>query len=291
MARRTFVVDGVSFSVDAASPGLHIVATPIGNLGDITVRALKTLAGADMVAAEDTRHTGRLLQHFGIEAHLVRYDEHGAAAQRPRLLADLAEGRSVALVSDAGTPLISDPGYRLVREAREAGAAVHAVPGPAAPMAAASVAGLPTDSLLFAGFLPARQTGRIERIRELMTVPATLVFFEAPHRLAEALADLAAVLGPREAAVARELTKRFETVERAPLPDLAARYAAEPAKGEIVILVTPPAATGPLDEAEVDALLAAAIEKLPVSAAAADVAKATGLNRRDLYKRALALKS
>ena len=291
MARRTFVVDGVSFPADAASPGLHIVATPIGNLGDITLRALKTLAGADMVAAEDTRHTGRLLQHFGIEAHLVRYDEHGAAAQRPRLLADLAEGRSVALVSDAGTPLISDPGYRLVREAREAGTAVHAVPGPAAPMAAASVSGLPTDSLLFAGFLPAKRTARVERIRALMAVPATLVFFEAPHRLAEALADLAEVLGPREAAVARELTKRFEAVERAPLSELAERYAAHEAKGEIVLLVAPPQETGPLDEAEIDALLAAALAKLPASAAAADVAKATGLKRADLYKRALAIKS
>ncbi|WP_226573625.1 16S rRNA (cytidine(1402)-2'-O)-methyltransferase [Acuticoccus sediminis] len=291
MARRTFVVDGVSLNADPAPPGLHIVATPIGNLGDITLRALKTLAGADMVAAEDTRHTGRLLQHFGIEAHLVRYDEHGAAAQRPRLLADLAEGRSVALVSDAGTPLISDPGYRLVREARDAGIAVHAVPGPAAPMAAASVAGLPTDSLLFVGFLPPRHAARVERIRELMAVPATLVFFEAPHRLAETLADLAGTLGPREAAVARELTKRFETVDRAPLGELAERYAGTETKGEIVLLVGPPAERGEIDEAEVDALLAAALDKLPASAAAADVARATGLKRRDLYKRALAMKS
>lgn len=291
MADRAFVVDGVSFVADPAPPGLSIVATPIGNLGDLTLRALKTLAGADLVAAEDTRHTGRMLQHFGINAHLIRYDEHGAAAQRPRLLADLAEGRSVALVSDAGTPLISDPGYRLVREARDAGIAVHAVPGPSAPMAAASVAGLPTDAVLFAGFLPAKRAARQARIRELMAVPATLIFFEAPHRLGEALADLAEVLGTREAAVARELTKRFETVERAPLADLAARYAAEEGRGEIVLLVAPPGADGPPDEAEVDALLAAALAKLPASAAAADVAKATGLNRRDLYKRALSLKS
>ena len=267
------------------------MATPIGNLGDITLRALKTLAGADMVAAEDTRHTGRMLQHFGIEAHLVRYDEHGAERQRPRLIADLSEGRSVALVSDAGTPLISDPGYRLVVEAREAGIPVHAVPGPAAPMAAASVAGLPTDSLMFAGFLPAKEAARQARIREVMAVPATLAFFEAPHRLGEALADLSAILGPREAAVCRELTKRFETVDRAPLPDLAERYGATETKGEIVILVGPPGDAEPLGEAEVDALLAAALQTQPVSAAAADVAKATGLNRRDLYKRALTLKS
>ncbi|WP_245944027.1 16S rRNA (cytidine(1402)-2'-O)-methyltransferase [Acuticoccus kandeliae] len=290
MPERTFVVEGARFTAPAAAPGLHIVATPIGNLGDITLRALRTLAGVDAVAAEDTRHTGRLLAHFEIEAHLLRYDEHGAAAQRPKILARLEAGGSVALVSDAGTPLISDPGYRLVGEARDAGHAVHVVPGPSAPVAALSVSGLPTDAFLFAGFLPPKQGARRTRIGELAAVPATLVFFEAPHRLGETLADLAAELGARHGAVARELTKRFETVERGTLDALAAQFAQGEVKGEIVILVGPPGRAAAMDEGEVDALLAAALARLPASAAAADVAKATGLNRRDLYRRALELK-
>ncbi|MCF3932158.1 16S rRNA (cytidine(1402)-2'-O)-methyltransferase [Acuticoccus sp. M5D2P5] len=271
--------------------GLYIVATPIGNLGDITLRALKTLAAADAVAAEDTRHTGRLLAHFEIDATLVRYDEHGAAHQRPKLLARLDAGESVALVSDAGTPLISDPGYRLVEEARAAGHAVHVVPGPSAPVAALSVSGLPTDAFLFAGFLPTKSAARRSRIGELAAVKATLVFFEAPHRVGAALADLAEVLGPREGAVARELTKRFETVERGTLAALAARFGEGETKGEIVLLIGPPGEeAGTLDEADIDALLVAALAKMPASAAAGDVAKATGLNRRELYRRALALK-
>ncbi|WP_420391397.1 16S rRNA (cytidine(1402)-2'-O)-methyltransferase [Acuticoccus sp.] len=292
MPHRRFTVDGLALTAEPAAAGLHVVATPIGNLGDITLRAVRTLAGVDAVAAEDTRHTWRLLSHYGIEATMLRYDEHGAAARRPRILARLEAGGSIALVSDAGTPLVSDPGYRLVREAREAGIAVHAVPGPSAPVAALSVAGLPTDAFLFAGFLPAKSGARRSRLAELAAVPATLALFEAPHRLAEALADCAATLGgEREAAVARELTKRFETVVRGSLAELAARYADDPARGEVVILVAPLAGPAPVEETDVDALLVAALARLPASAAAAEVSKATGLNRRELYRRALGLKA
>jgi len=283
-------IDGVLMRAPKAAPGLHVVATPIGNLGDVTLRALRTLAGADAVAAEDTRHTGRLLAHFAIDVPLLRYDEHGAAAQRPLILERLAAGEAIALVSDAGTPLVSDPGYRLVREAREAGHRVHAVPGPSAPVAALSVAGLPTDAFFFAGFLPQKSAARRARIAELAAVPGTLVFFEAPHRLGPALADLAEVLGDRPAAVARELTKRFETVDRATLSELAERHSGGETKGEIVLLVAPPEKADALDEGEVDALLSRALLTMPASAAAADVAKATGANRRELYRRALALK-
>lgn len=290
MPDRSYLVEGARLPAPAAAPGLHIVATPIGNLGDITLRALRILAGADHVAAEDTRHTGRLLAHFGIEVPLMRYDEHRAAAQRPKILAALEEGRSVALVSDAGTPLISDPGFRLVAEVRAAGHAVHAVPGPAAVVAALSVAGLPTDAFFFAGFLPPKSAARRGRIAALATVPGTLVFYEAPHRLAAALADLAAMLGERQAAVARELTKRFETVETGTLAELAERYAADETKGEIVVLVAPPGETV-ADEDAARELLAEALQTMPASAAAADVAKRTGLNRRDLYTLAIALKN
>lgn len=289
MGEPSIVIDGVRLPAERAAPGLHVVATPIGNLGDLTVRAAKTLAGVDAVAAEDTRHTGRLLAHYGISAPLVRYDEHGAAAQRPKLLERLAEGAALALVSDAGTPLISDPGYRLVREARAAGHPVHAVPGPSAPLAALSVAGLPTDAFTFAGFLPAKAAARAARIAALAGAPGTLVLFEAPHRLAATLAALHEALGAREAVVARELTKRFETVDAAPLGALAARYAAEPARGEIVILVAPGTDRAAAAE-DVDALLAEALARLPASGAAAEVARATGVDRRALYRRAVALK-
>ncbi|MEM8550982.1 MAG: 16S rRNA (cytidine(1402)-2'-O)-methyltransferase [Pseudomonadota bacterium] len=292
MGARTFQVDGRAFQATAAPPGLHVVATPIGNLKDITLRALYTLAGADHVAAEDTRHTGRLLAHYGIETALLRYDEHSAKTQRPRILAALAQGRSVALVSDAGTPLISDPGYRLVAEARNAGLAVHTVPGPSAVIAALSVCGLPTDSFMFAGFLPAKASQRRTRIASLQKVPATLVFYEAPHRLADTLSDLFDGLGGREAAVARELTKRFETVERGTLDVLAARLGAAPPKGEIVIVIAPPEdEVRDVSDAEVERLLLEALAQMPVSAAAGAVARETGRDRRALYRQAVALKA
>lgn len=271
------------------APGLYVVATPIGNLRDITLRALDVLAGVDLVLAEDTRVTGKLLSAFGVSAKLERYDEHAAERTRPKALAALADGGRIALVSDAGTPLVSDPGYRLVRAAAEQGTAVFPVPGASALLAGLSAAGLPTDRVLFAGFPPPKSAARRAFLEELAGVRATLVFFEGGSRLAASLADMAAVLGPREAVVARELTKLYETVVRGPLPQLAADPAFAAPKGEIVVLVAAgreAAAT----EAEADAALAEALGRLRPADAAAEVAKALGLSRRDLYRRALALK-
>jgi len=267
-----------------------VVATPIGNLGDISDRARHALEAAAVVACEDTRMTGQLLRHLGLRAQaLVPYHEHNAAEMRPRLLARLAAGEAVALVSDAGTPMISDPGYKLVREAREAGAAVHAVPGASALLTALVVAGLPTDRFLFAGFLPAKDKARREALAELAGVPATLVFYESTRRLPEALAAMAEILGGREAAVCRELTKLHEEVRRAPLPDLAAHYGAEgPPKGEAVVVVGPPAAgAAEAAEADLDSMLRDALAQQSVRDAAATVATATGLQKKAVYARAL----
>jgi len=289
-AGRAYAIGGSTIAAPSIEPALYVVATPIGNLGDITVRALETLAAADLVACEDTRVTAVLMKRYGLAAPLLAYHEHNAERQRPRLLAALAEGKRVALVSDAGTPLVSDPGFRLVQEVVAAGFRVVPIPGASAVLAGLVAAGLPTDAFLFAGFLPAKGGQRRRRIGELVQVPATLVFFESPHRLAESLADLAAGLGPdRPAAVARELTKYYETIERGTLGSLAERFAAAAPKGEIVVLVGPPVERAASAE-EADALLAAALASLPASAAAADVARATGLDRRTLYRRALALK-
>ena len=267
-----------------------MVATPIGHLGDITLRALQTLAAADLIVCEDTRVTRILAERYGLGAPLLAYHEHNAARQRPRILAALAEGKRVALVSDAGTPLVSDPGYRLVGEAAAAGHRVIPIPGASALLAALVVAGLPTDTFLFAGFLPQKAGARQKRLAALKPVPATLVFYESPRRLADALADMAAALGDRPAAVARELTKTFETVRRGTLASLARDYAAEEApKGEIVVVVGPPGEEAP-DQADVDALLAGLLERGGVRAAADEAAALTGLPRRDLYRRALALK-
>src|SRR5262249_38923356 len=219
---RRYVVAGASFEAPPAAPGLHVVATPIGNLRDVTLRALEVLAGVDLIACEDTRVTRRLTAHYGISAPLTPYHDHNAAAARPRLLERLAAGSAIALVSDAGTPLISDPGYRLVRAAREAGHLVTTVPGPSSVLAALAVAGLATDRFLFDGYLPAKSSERRTRIAELAGAPATLVLFETGPRLAATLADLAAGLGAREAAVCRELTKVHEEVRRGELAALAA---------------------------------------------------------------------
>jgi 16S rRNA (cytidine1402-2'-O)-methyltransferase len=272
------------------SPGLYLVATPIGNLRDITLRALDVLGGADMVLAEDTRVSGKLLAAHGLSAKFERYDEHAAARVRPRVLAALAGGARVALICDAGTPLVSDPGYRLVQAAVAAGHAVYPVPGASAVMAALTVAGLPTDRFLFVGFPPPRPAARRALLRELAPVKATLIFFEGGSRLSACLADMAAVLGPRPAAVARELTKLHETVIRATLPELAIDPAFEHPKGEIVILVAQgddPAAT----EREADAALMEALTRAGPAEAASEVAKALGLSRRALYARAVALRS
>jgi 16S rRNA (cytidine1402-2'-O)-methyltransferase len=270
-------------------PGLYLVATPIGNLGDITLRALSVLAGADIVYCEDTRHSRTLVSHFAIPATLRPYHEHNAEAQRPAVLAELAEGKAIALISDAGTPLVSDPGWKLVREAIAAGHAVFTIPGPSAVIAALTSAGLPTDAFFFAGFLPAREAARRARIADLATMPATLVFFEAPSRLAAALADLASGLGARPAAVARELTKLYEEVRRAPLPELAAAYADAEPKGEIVILVGPPLAAEVADTA-IEERLHAALSEMSVRDAARTVAEVLGVAKARVYDLALKLK-
>lgn len=271
--------------------GLHVVSTPIGNLGDLSPRALGTILAADLVLAEDTRVTAGLLSSRGASRRLLSYQEHNAARVRPEILERLAGGASVVLVSDAGTPLISDPGYKLVREAAERGIGIYAVPGPSAALAALVVSGLPSDRFMVRGFLPAGGAARRQAVAELRTVPATLILFESPRRLAATLGDLAAGLGPgRPAAVARELTKRFEEVWRGTLESLASeRAAAEPPKGEIVIVVGPPEPGAPVADEALDAALAEALAHLPVSAAAAVVAACSGRQKREVYRRALGL--
>ena len=271
------------------APGLYLVATPIGNLRDITLRALDVLAGADLILAEDTRVTAKLLSAYGIRARLERYDEHAAARTRPKALAALAAGARLALVSDAGTPLVSDPGYRLVVEAAASGAPVFPVPGASAALAALSIAGLPTDRFLFVGFPPPKSAARRAFFERLRGVDATLVLFEGASRLGASLADMAAVLGPRPAAVARELTKLHETVLRSDLATLAADPALAAPKGEMVVVVGPPAEPAAHPE-DAEAALAEALHRLSPADAAREVANATGLPRRDLYRQALALK-
>jgi 16S rRNA (cytidine1402-2'-O)-methyltransferase len=288
---RHYLLNGQSAIAPALAGGLHLVATPIGNLRDITVRALEVLAAADLIACEDTRVTRKLTDRYGIATPLTPYHEHNAAQARPRLIARLKDGAAVALTSDAGTPLISDPGYKLAREARAAGLAVTALPGASAVLAALTVSGLPTDRFLFEGFLPAKPGQRASRIAELARIPATLVLFETGPRLADALAALAEGLGARQAAVCRELTKLHEEVKRGDLAALARDYAAtaEP-RGEIVLVIAPPERpAGALDAGELDALLQRALERLSVKAAVAEVAAVTGAPRRAVYQRALAL--
>ena len=272
------------------APGLYVVATPIGNLRDITLRALDVLAAADLVLAEDTRVAAKLLNAYDLHKKLERYDEHAAERGGRRALEALAEGQRVALVSDAGTPLVSDPGFRLVREAAAAGHKVFPIPGASALLAGLSVSGLPTDRFLFAGFPPPKSAARRTFLEELAGVRATLVFFEGGSRVADSLADMAAVLGEREAVVCRELTKLYETVVRGSLSELAADPQFEAPRGEIVILVGPgreAAAT----QADADQALADALTRLKPADAAAEVAKQLGLNRRELYKRAMDLKA
>lgn len=269
-------------------PGIYIVATPIGNLGDITHRAVEVLRGVSAVACEDTRVTGKLLQYLGIKQRLIRYDDHASEETRSYLLS-LAAEQPVALVSDAGTPLISDPGYRLIRTAREAGIAVTSLPGPSALVVALTLAGLPSDRFLFAGFLPAKDKARGDVLAELANVKATLVFYETAPRICASLAAIAEVLPGREVAVARELTKKFEECRTGSPAELSQHYTTHPAKGEIVLLVSPPG-DALSTEADVDALLRAALADAKPSQAAAEVARATGRDRKALYARALELK-
>jgi 16S rRNA (cytidine1402-2'-O)-methyltransferase len=289
-AARNYVLDGQSAIAPALAPGLYLVATPIGNLRDVTLRALEVLAAADLIACEDTRVTHKLLDRYGITTALTPYHDHNAAQARPKLLARLKEGAAVALVSDAGTPLVSDPGYKLVRAAREAGTSVTALPGASAVLAALTLAALPTDRFFFEGFLPAKEGQRRSRIAELGRVPATIVLFETGTRIAAALADLAAGLGAREAAICRELTKLHEEVRRGDLATLARDYAsADEPRGEIVIVIAPPEPQEKLSAGDLDTLLQQALARLSVKEAVAEVAAVTGQPRRDIYQRALAL--
>jgi 16S rRNA (cytidine1402-2'-O)-methyltransferase len=284
-----YTVAGQAIEAPPLAPGLYLVATPIGNLRDMTLRGLEILAAADLVACEDTRVTRKLFDHYGLSAPLMAYHDHNAETARPKILEKLAAGSAVALVSDAGTPLISDPGYRLVRAATAAGHPVMAAPGASAVLTALTVAGLPTDRFFFEGFLPAKPGARQARIAELIRIPATLVLYESGPRIAATLADLAAGLGDREGAIGRELTKLHEEVRRGTLETLACEYAAgAETRGEFVIVIAPPAAQA-ADAAEIDTLLRAALARASVKDAVAEVAAATGEPRRAVYGRALAL--
>lgn len=270
-------------------PGLYIVATPIGNLGDLSPRAASVLARAGTIAVEDSRVTAKLLQRIGARRPMTPYHDHNADKVRPGLIARMAS-EPVALVSDAGTPLISDPGYKLVRDARAAGIMVTTIPGPCAAIAALTLAGLPTDRFFFLGFLPSKEKARAEAIAEVAHIKATLILYESGPRLGATLAALSEGLGPRDAAVVREISKTFEEAVPGPLPDLAARYAEQGPKGEIVVIVGPPGERAAATAEDAEALLRRALAHMSVSKAAGEVAGATGLDRRDLYARALAIK-
>jgi len=271
-----------------AEPGLYIVATPIGNLGDLSSRAIAVLGACTAVACEDTRVTGKLLHHVGLKRKLIRYDDHAGEAEREKLLA-LAATEPVALVSDAGTPLISDPGYRLIREARQRDIAITSIPGPSALIVALTLSGLPTDRFLFAGFLPVKDKARADILAEFGAVRATLIFYETAPRLLSALNAIETSLPGREVAVARELTKKFEECRTGTVADLAAHYGAHPAKGEIVLMIGPPGEPRQ-EDLDIDALLRAELASHKASQAAAKLAKEHGLDRKMLYARALELK-
>jgi 16S rRNA (cytidine1402-2'-O)-methyltransferase len=272
-------------------PGLYVVSTPIGNLRDITLRALDTLGAASRVYAEDTRVARKLLDAYGLKPRLAAYHEHNAEAARAEILAALAQGESVALISDAGTPLVSDPGFKLARAAIEAGHRVFPIPGASALLAALVTSGLPSDRFLFAGFLPPKQGARRAALAALADADATLIFYETGPRLADALADMAEAFGARPAAVARELTKLFEETRRATLDVLAAHYAqAAPPKGEIVVLVSPPLARAEVGDEALDAFLLRALERGGVKEAASEAARDLGVPRKRAYARALELR-
>jgi 16S rRNA (cytidine1402-2'-O)-methyltransferase len=287
-----FTAFGLAAEAEPLDAGLYVVATPIGNLKDVSFRALSVLAASDAVLAEDTRVTKTLLAHYGITTPLVPYHEHSNDAVRERMVLRVREGQALALVSDAGTPLVSDPGYKLVQAAIEAGLPVTPIPGPSAALTALVVSGLPTDRFFFEGFLPAKAGARRTRLAAIGTIPGTLMLFEAPHRLPEMLVDAAEVLGDRPAVVARELTKMFETVRRGTLPELAAQFGEEgPPKGEIVVLIGQARedAGGPEVDAALDEKLEGALRQHSIKDAAALVADEMGRPKREVYARALAL--
>ncbi len=287
---RTFAIAGQVMSVPKAAPGLHLVATPIGNLGDITLRALETLAGVDIVACEDTRITHRLMERYVIAAALTPYHEHNAATARPKILEKLSQGMSVALVSDAGTPLISDPGFKLVREVCAAGYDVIALPGPSSVLAALSVAALPTDRFFFEGFLPSKQGARRARLSELARIDATLVMFESGARVQDSLQDIALYMGERDAAICREMTKLHEDVRRATVSELAASANELETRGEFVLVIGPPPEnSGVMSDGALDDLLRASLKHDSVKDAVASAMEISNRPRREIYARALEL--
>lgn len=290
--KRSYLIAQTEIAARPLAAALYLVATPIGNLADITLRALETLAAADVLACEDTRVTRVLLDRYGIRQRPTAYHEHNAAEAGPRLIEALDAGRSVALVSDAGTPLVSDPGFRLVNAAIEAGHRVVPIPGASAVLATVAASGLPSDSFLFAGFLPVKDGQKRARLNTFAATPATLLFFESPHRLADTLDVMAETLGgERQAVVARELTKTFEELRRGSLAALAAHYAEAGApKGEVVIAVAPPEERTETTPEDVDRLLLSLAEEMPAAKAAAEAARMTGGKKPDLYRRLLDLK-
>ena len=288
----SYIIGAARFEASPLAPGLYVVATPIGNLGDLTIRALSTLAAADTVLCEDTRTTGHLCERFAIRAPLRPYHEHNAARVRPGILARLKEGARIALVSDAGMPLVSDPGYRLVRAAVDAGIMVTACPGPSAVLTGLALSGLPTDRFAFLGFLPQKSGERRKLFAEVGGWRATLIFFESPHRIVAALTDIAEAMPSRPVAMTRELTKLHEEVLRGTASEIAATLESRPSiKGEITLLVGPPGGEAEAVSAEtLDAAIAAAVAAMPASKAAADLSKRFGLSKKDVYARILALK-
>jgi 16S rRNA (cytidine1402-2'-O)-methyltransferase len=285
----SFSIGGHVLPAPKPVPGLYLVATPIGHLGDMTLRALETLAGVDVIACEDTRITRRLTERYAIAAELTPYHEHNAAQARPKILERLAQGGSVALVSDAGTPLISDPGFKLVREASSAGFAVIAVPGPSSVLTALSVAALPTDRFFFEGFLPSKAQARRTRLAELSKIDATLVVFDSGNRVQETLADLAAIMGTRDAAICRELTKVHEEIRRAPITELAKTADTMETRGEFVLVIGPPTGAQVMGQDELDELLRSRLKRDSVKDAVAHAVELSGRPRREVYARALEL--
>jgi 16S rRNA (cytidine1402-2'-O)-methyltransferase len=288
-ADRTFSVGPHVLTAPKAAPGLHLVATPIGNLGDITLRALETLAGVDIIACEDTRITRRLTERYAITAQLKPYHEHNAALARPKILERLAQGASIALVSDAGTPLISDPGFKLVREVCAAGHSVIALPGPSSVLAALAVAALPTDRFFFEGFLPPKETARRARLTELSRIDATLVMFESGNRVQDTLADLAGIMGDRDAAICREMTKLHEEIKRGLVSQLALSADTLETRGEFVLVIGPPAGASMMAADELDELLLHSLKRDSVKDAVAHAVELSGRPRREIYARALEL--
>src|SRR6266567_5104943 len=289
-ASRGFSIDAHRLAAPKAAAGLYLVATPIGHLGDVTLRALQTLAGVDVIACEDTRITRRLTERYMISAQLIPYHEHNAEAARPKILKLLAQSGSVALVSDAGTPLISDPGFKLVREARAAGFAVQALPGPSSVLTALAVAALPTARFFFEGFLPPKQVARRARLSELNGIDATLVLFESGNRVQDTLADLADIMGARDGAVCREMTKLHEDIRRAPLAELARSAGTLETRGEFVLVIGPlPKDAQVMAEQELDELLRTQLRQGSVKDAVAHAVELSGRPRREIYARALEL--